>query len=441
MAEKQNTSYIFIPFCFEKESQFRGLAEQLEKSGRWELIHDNIQYLMKYITDKFDSHHKSECNCFHFQLKNPVHSLEGLTGEEQWYFTEEHLQRQEKVNYKFQIKSVQLYCFSTKVCVMAFRVEFEKSDPFWVASAQYYLKKVSRESIFYHSMEDGQVKAHETTFLAMAKEAMQAAGEEFELKFFYYTNPGTERANMLTYLEVDTKDDYTKELYFLKRCYHDGFMYCENKEQDAKETFRITSNVIWGFSSEAAVCLAMPEMRQNGFVHNKLYKNFNEQYLFMYVFLLHQKYVLYQFLTCLGIGSFNTLETLEEYQRQFKEFEADFVFSQITEVPQYQMLYEKMYKVHCLKKIYEDVREPLEALSELRKENLEKEKRGRENRMNKALLILSILTLFSVLTDSFQFIGDFIGLFAGATVVLTIQVVVIVVIVVIAGFIIKSLRE
>ena len=56
-------------------------------------------------------------------------------------------------------------------------------------------------------------------------------------------------------------------------------------------------------------------------------------------------------LTKIGIGVYNSLETLEEYRRQLYEFETDFVFSCVSEVPQYQELYDRIVQAFSLKKM------------------------------------------------------------------------------------------
>ena len=60
-------------------------------------------------------------------------------------------------------------------------------------------------------------------------------------------------------------------------------------------------------------------------------------------------------LTWIGIGANNDLSRLEKYRDQLCEFEMNFVFSCVTEVPQYQLLYDKMVEAFALKKMYEDV--------------------------------------------------------------------------------------
>lgn len=42
---------------------------------------------------------------------------------------------------------MELFCFRTSVCLLVFQVSFPRQEPLWISSAQYYLKKVSREPV------------------------------------------------------------------------------------------------------------------------------------------------------------------------------------------------------------------------------------------------------------------------------------------------------
>lgn len=399
-ADLTNISYFFIPFVFNKKLDYKPIINMLESSSVWELKHDKIIYMLKYVADKFESNNKQNCQCFHYILKEKERKPLGLGSKEEWFSTSAHLYQNEERPIRFQILDVQLYCFSTSVGIVTFRVRFEKDDPFWIANAQYYLKKSSREN--FHLDSD----TVETNMLALSQKLVSEITQISETNFFYYANPSTERANVLAYLEVGKKNDYKKELYYLRRCYSEGFIYSENDKLDEEEIYTTSKDIVWGISPEAAICLACPEMGRERFIHNTFIQNFNAQYLFMYVLLLHQKYALYMFLTRIGIGMYNNLETLEDYKHQLYEFETDYVFSCVTEVPQYQNLYERMRKAFSLKQMYEDVYEPLRSLGEVRREAEEAEKEKREKKQNNALLLLSILSFFSALVDSFDFIDS-----------------------------------
>ena len=416
MAYDNNISYLFLPFRYERPEQFSSLIRALCQSDDWDIIHDDIKYMLKYVADKIDSRNPDACQCFHFALKEDAKAPRGIPAREEWCCFDEGYGGG-KERFRFQIRSVQLYCFSTTVCIMALQLFFERSDPLWIAAAQYYLKKVSRQKILTEARPDA------TPFrtLALAEHLMAQLDCPFPFQFFYYANPTTERANFLTYLETGEQEDYRRDLFYLRHCYGDGYLYLENPEEDRREIYSSTKDTIWGVSPEAAVCLSRPELGRAHFLRGTFFRNFNAQYLFMYVLLLHQKYVLYMFLTLIGVGAHNDLEVLEDYRHQLYEFETNFVFSCVTEVPQYQTLYEKLTEAFALHKLYDDVREPIVSLSEVRQHTAEAKQKNRDKRTNSALFMLSLLSLFSALVDSFDFAQEYISRIGGTLLVSAVQ--------------------
>lgn len=419
---ERNTSYLFVPFCCGRPEDFPDFCRKLEKSGGWQRINEKIQYMLKYVADKIEGKRSGNSQCVHFELTDEGRGRSGLGDEDAWWHTLQHVYKGEETEFGFRIQSVQLFCFNTTVAILAFRLHFDETDPLRISAAQYYLKKVSRETILCEKTGE------ETTFLDLSRNIMSDLGTPEEFSFFFYANPSTERANLLTYLEVEEKEDYRYELFYLRRCYGDGYLYCQDEEADAREIYHATSDVVWGLSSEAAVCLACPDKGRRVFLTTTFYKNFNAQYLFMYILLLHQKYVLYMFLTMIDADMHNDLRKLEEYRRRLYEFETDFVFSCVTEVPQYQNLYDRMSKAFSLKNMYEDVREPLTSLAEVRRNDMEKRQNEKDKKVNRALILLSILSFFSALIDGFDFVDAFGGLFFPETIIMPIQMVIVILI-------------
>ena len=113
------------------------------------------------------------------------------------------------------------------------------------------------------------------------------------------------------------------------------------------------------------------------------------------------KDALYLMLTRIGRGEYNTDKMLAQYQKELSAFETNFVFTHVTEVPQYQTLYERVQQAFSIKSIFEDVREPLEKLTEVRNRDEEK----RRKTINAVLAVISFLAVFSALTDAFDFCG------------------------------------
>ena len=119
-----------------------------------------------------------------------------------------------------------------------------------------------------------------------------------------------------------------------------------------------------------------------------------------YILLLHQKYMMYLFLTKMSSGLDGNLEQLEKYKTQLYDFETHYMFSYVSEVPQYQRFYQKVRKMFMLDALFGDVQEPLLQLTEIKKEKAEKEQREYGSRINTVLTTLSLLTIVSALTDA-----------------------------------------
>lgn len=107
--------------------------------------------MYKYVADKIDSNNKNSCQCFHYVLKDERRESFDIADNQKWCYTIPHTFQGKEVGIRFQLLEVHMYCFSTTVGMVAFRIHLESNDPFWIAHSQYYLKKVSREKIFMNS--------------------------------------------------------------------------------------------------------------------------------------------------------------------------------------------------------------------------------------------------------------------------------------------------
>ena len=389
----RNFSYFFIPFSLRNQDCFNDFVQDIEESGCWKTVREKLTYMFRFVADKLSCTDPEDRRVVHYYLDEKDPGVQTMELVNRWFCTTPLAYRGEKTGFRFLLRDVQLFAFSTGVCILAIRVRFDSSDPYRVAAAQYYLKKVSNRIV----LPEGSTE--KTSILELSKRTMSGLIEEYGMDFFFYANEDTERANFLTFLEVPTQESYTRELFFLKWAYHDQFNYCEAADDAAKENYVASDDVVWGITSSAAVCLTCPDRGRGGFLRGMFVRNFQEQYLFIYAFLLHQKYVMYMFLTRIGVGMKNDQAMLERYKKELYEFETDFIFSHVTEVPQYQRLYERIERAFALKEMFRDVHEPIRSLAEMRNRAAEEEQNEYDSRMNQALNTLSWLTVVTALLD------------------------------------------
>ena len=378
----RNSSFLFIPFCFDRGVSFDALTDEISGSGHFVRTADKNVYMFKYVFDKMNS------DISHFTLTASGMEKFGIPVGKKCSFTAKGCE------YGFTLADVHLFIFNTAVGIAAFRVVFDKSDAHYIACAQYNMKKSTFE-----------INAEQSFTFDQMTRNMLSGFSDCSDNLFFYAEKDKGRAYFLTYLEVQGKDSYDSELYSLRECYDGGFEYCEEVEPYCSETFRVAHDRIWGVSSTASVCLGLLDRDKNGFLKESFLSNFNTYYFTMFVLLLHRRYVMYRFLTDISSKE-SGLTELENYKSRLADFENKFIFEQITDVPQYQQLYEKVEKAFSLKALYEDVLEPIQMLTDQKERDEERKEKIKENRINSAITMLSLLAIISAITDSHGFISE-----------------------------------
>lgn len=391
-----NFSYLFVPFTIEENDRFSEFYKRITEKNGWKSIAVENRYLHRYVLDKI-SWNDEVCD-IHYQLNADFAKACGLSLGTDWYGLEAKTYKDESnVAFNFMISNVELFVFNTSVCILAFELRFQDDDPFKIAAAQYYLRKISTEQI--HRVADSD-QSHGESFVDISGRILKAVAGDMTLDFFFYATPNNEKANFLTYIDAPKQESYEKELYYLKWCYNDKFDYNNILCNDDSENYQVSECTIWGISVSAAVCLVARTQSQAEFIENVFQKNFRKQYLLTYILLLHQKYMMYLFLTKMSSGLKGNLAQLEKYKAQLYDFETHYMFTYVSEVPQYQRFYSKVRKMFMLDALFRDVQEPLLQLTEIKKEMAEKAQREYDDRINTALTTVSLLTIVSALTDA-----------------------------------------
>lgn len=393
-----NFSYIFIPFVLQQEADFAGFNQALAANSMWKTVQDDVRYLHRYVADCLVRGTKSDGNLRHYRLDTQYAAKVPLWLNDRWYRTTPKTYKGEAdVCFDFQICDVELFSFNTSVGVLAFRLRFRNADPFHIAAAQYYLRKIDAESICVTTDEGTEERQ---TFIKLSQKLLGNLVEAYSLDFFFYATPKNERANFLTYVDVPEQKDYEEALFYLKWCYHDAFLFEKEEEQCDCMNYTANSHSHWGISPSAAACLVNRTEKTKTFLEGTFQKNFMRQYLLTYVLLLHQKYMLYLLLTKISVNADEDMDKLESYKRQLHAFDSKYVFIKITEVPQYQRFYDRVMQAFSIKEMFCDVEQPLSQLAEIQRLKHEERQQRHDHRTNAVLIVLSCLTIVSAVTDA-----------------------------------------
>ncbi len=473
--KNSNIVYVFVPFRFDggvgvdrqtRISKALSVAKDLcrrhveEGNGRTRYVYDNPiwedgadvirSYFLKYITDKITQPAASQPDrrvCVYLSAKGKSLGWSGDRDKDEWKRSlaaqgdkfgfsmedEFHLYQpsymentSQKVDFLFRIDSLKLSVFGTGIGIVAFGFVMDFDEAFDIAHAEYLLKMSADEpdTTVAQSRKEKQIIQREgdparTDITTMAKQVVKSVVGLDNVQFgFYSLKP---RANVFSFVIADEASDgadFEKKRFYLSNGYGPGYMVPEdNRGSDA--LYFGDPNICWGVSNELACCVVRPELHPpaSHFIYDSFYHKFRREYLFMYVWLLHQKYALYAFLTDisaegLNVASPDKAAALREYKRRFTDFEANYVFARVTEVPQYQRLYDAVSRRFALRSMYEDVKEPMSALEELVRDDAARA-RQREQKVSdgitKILAIMGLLSVASALVDSYDFVGKFFG--------------------------------
>ena len=217
------------------------------------------------------------------------------------------------------------------------------------------------------------------------------------------------RANILLRLNVPllSPPAYTEADCFYQRklLYHfrgDGYLekLYEPNEQDDNEIWPMDPLKVWGISSSAAVCLTCSQRGNEAHLLKTYPNNFRIYYCFLYVYLLHQKYFLHYLSDNISYNS--SMDELKEFDEKLTLFSNEYLYKCISDVEQYQGLYERVQEVFNIWEQLEDTQEPFEKLHSLKGKEIEIKRSRAESLMNGSLFVLTFLTLASVLCDMFQ---------------------------------------
>ena len=406
MRQFDNTSILFLPFRV-NPNLFDMIAEAFSSSSWWEEDKIDLRYFFRFVANKVDGS-DGRNRCRHYVIsERKKQSSAAFTGVcERFTDVDYPVSRWFLGRFSVVVENMELFLFSTGVCLLTIRLSQKDADERSLVNARAVIRKVAVTQ--YRTGEE------ETPFtlLELARESVSEVAAEYDAEFFYYTIPKNTIAYMMTlYYHEERLDDML--LLYLQDNASLNHRLSEERKESHLNKICITEPLVWAVSDQSAICVCS-SFGNDSFLKRTFPKNFKKEYQYMFAFLLHQKFMLYSFLMQIDTELENNIEKLEEYKKRLSDFKTYFVFSRISEVINYQLLYSEVSEAFSLERMYEDVEEPLEmldrillreaekskVLQNIREEQAEKKRGERENRLNLALAALSLVEIVSAFTDA-----------------------------------------
>ena len=422
-----NIEFCYLPFVLEGAGEateaYTKAKAVLRASDAWHEVHDDVRYLFRYICEKYDAD-SPNCQCHHFVLADEALDELGMGGNHPWVIgrfweRKKHRWCEDAGSSRIFIDQAHCYVFGTSVNILVLRMHMEVDDPLAVAERIFHIKNVRNGVLVPYDETRGTeagVKSapHAIPLLDMALNTVAAFTSEATPRFFFYANERRERANVFLQVDVDEaicgEIDVEQTMFYLANCYKQDFDY-DSEHILPVSSYWATPATLWGYSSEALACLTLPARagQGRGFLFSVFRRNIANEYQFLYLLLLHQKYAYYRLLMRIGAGQRRDREQLERFHRELEVFKANFVFSRVSETQQYQTLYEKVAEELRLSDMERDVAEPIAALAQLRQEEDDRAEREGEQRVERAMNTVALLAGISAICEALDVFNYYVG--------------------------------
>ena len=421
--ECANKSFIFFPF--KVDSSLSEISKALDASGRWRGFcstltkgtqkrdNDNTRYLLNHVGASIHANAADNDICVQRQLdkeKTVFRNNNVSFSFDTVFFGWNHLKRVSVG--EFQLRGVYFYCFDTGVCLLVLEIEHLRSCIEDIADSLFLLKQCDKQVINVdRGLSGDRQNSSSDRRLSLRDIAETILSDVLRNEYRLIDNWSVsdyQRSYVMTYVET-LAPATDRQLFLLSHGYNTDFRYVADTD-DKPRIYRNNDTCIWGLTTEASVCIARLTSENRSFITSAFSNNISNGYLLLFVLLLHQKYVLQEFL------SKNDLRNNQEncrssvlarrYRDEFYLFEQKYNFRYVSDVAQYQNLYEIVYDSFKIDALFADVKEPLEAIKEELEEQEQEKEAKSDKKTEKALTILSLFAVFSALVDAWQSVSS-----------------------------------
>lgn len=286
------------------------------------------------------------------------------------------------------MESVRITCFGTGCAFVEMLVTYDGMTITQIADFSFCFKNAVR-SDKSEEITDSMYDLLSELFPASCKPELFFTGNGFkkECRMFHRI-----------YMEdISDKDAVYSHLRHLARGYHNNFLM---PKQDSKYDmlYQPYEYDFWAGSQEGLVNIfgLSGDKRTDYFLKNYKRDHLNFNYNFMYLLLLNQRFTAIKLIDDISRYNKCKFEEIEHLASRISELKTVYAFNVISDDQLYQNVYMRMYSLLDIDRLLGDVRD-----NESQVETIySKEKLKNEKLTSGFLLLLSILSIFSVLTDA-----------------------------------------
>lgn len=413
-----NHTFFFVPVKVVNITSWKKAVEEMQyqnKKGRTVYVWNKVKnilpvHLMKYVDDGVGYGSGRQ---FAYELNEKrTYGLPYTDKKEKILSTTIH--RNEKIiRIEFDILHIRIHMFGTGIGFLVYDIGYDDSVNYAdILEFNYQFKKIGMNKFLIDncSIELGKGES----FLLELSKNIATCNNSVEAEIFFSAISNVKmQANVFSILQLDDAKNIDDKLFHLSRAYNLDYEYSDCDENEGITTYHPYSYIHWGYCEQGLACIYDNSCN---FTRNGFAGNLNNDYYFMYLLLLHQRYLLLDLMDKTLICK-NNIEEWKRVQTDLLDFEIEYSFNVISDERTYHKIYSDMRSILSIVELENDINDVSNRMyvmkhdEELKNINRIHEQEEisadiRSRRTDIVLALLSLLAIFSALVDSTDVINE-----------------------------------
>lgn len=337
----KNHSYFYVPFTIKDVSNWMHRIEsqfyETENGNRikvWKKITNTLPVqLLKFVDDRIGYH--TERHHAYRLMEKRAYGLPYTDGNSKVMTCIIRRQGNEK-KYMMDIRNVKIHCFGTKVGFLVYDVWYAGDMTYHdILEFNYMFKKIGIVNLtIQNAMQSSSMNGG--TWLYDLSRRLIANGIKDGVNLFFHVNNNVRmECNTFSIFCEESAKETEDKLFHLSHSYTDEYEYAV-ENQDGFQVYHPYPYIHWGYCQAGISCIYSSGCR---FTENGFSEKLQNDYYFMYLILLHQRYMILMLMDQISNSRESDSGEWAEFQHKFTEYRMEYSFTIVTD----EMPYHKIY--------------------------------------------------------------------------------------------------
>lgn len=400
----KNHSYFFVPFKVQNINDWKERIEEKifivndSSTKVWQRISDAVPvYLMKYMNDGVG--YRTERHYAYQLVEKRAYNLPYTDGNRKLLTCIMHHKGQPK-EYTIDIR-IRIHCFGTNIGFLVYDIWYSNDMNYMdILAFNYLFKKVgtSKFEIFSETL----LGDHGNTICLYAlSESMIANGLDNVEIFFHANHQIRMTSNVFSIFCDKNSTEIDSKLFHFSHSYTTDYGYNQIYHDDTFCCYHPYVYIHWGYCPDGISCVYY---NINDFTYNELNGKLQNDYYFMYLVLLNQKYTLLSLINEMMACRKASPEEWRHIQHKLIIYQMEYSFRVVSDEMTYHRIYSDMRSILSINELENDLKDISNRMYQLKneeqRESEELANAKRNWRINLGLGMLSLLAVFSAFVDS-----------------------------------------